>query len=145
MLVDEPSGDPLLPSLEELVLIDVFLDTPRVLFLYLLLTDLLEHQIFLKTLDLRTCIATSGAVRILTQVVLNVLGPVKRESADLDGKNRGGMEVLGEEGERDEEHIFGNSVRPYWDTDDDYDFSDEDVDDDDETSSTDSEFDLLVA
>ena len=144
MFVDEPSGDRLLPSLEELVLIDVFFDAPKVLFLYVLLTDLLEHDIFLKTLDLRTCIATNGAVRILSQVVPNVLGPAKRESADLGGKTRG-MEVLGEEGEGDEEHMFGNTVEPYWDTDDDYDFGDEDEDDDDETSSTGSEFDLLVA
>ena len=145
IFVDDPSGDPLFPSLEELVLIDVSLDTHRVIFLYLILADLLVHRIFIKTLDLRTCIATSGAVRLLSQVVLNVQGPAKRKSADLGGKTRGGMELLGEEEERDEEQEFPKSVRPYWDTDDDYDFAVEDEDDDDETSSTGSEFDVLVA
>jgi len=131
MFPDEPSGDPLLPSLEELVIIDVSLDAPRVLFLYLLLADLLMHQIFLKTLDLRTCTACRGAVRTLSQVVLNVQGPVKKESADLDGKNRGGMEVLGEEEESDEEKVFSNlKLRPYWDTDDDYGFGDEEDEED---------------
>lgn len=130
-LGDEPSGDPLLPSLEELVIIDVDLDAQRVLYLYNLLTDLLVHQISLKTLDLRMCNVTSGAVRTLSRVVPNVQGPVKKESADPDGKTRGGMEVL--EGERDEMNIFGDpKLRPYWDTLDDCDFSDEHEDEEDE-------------
>jgi hypothetical protein len=52
------------------------------------------------------CHLTSGAVRTLSQVVLNVQGPAKKESADLDGKTRGGMEVLGEEEESDEDERY---------------------------------------
>ena len=133
MFADEPTGDPLLPSLEELVLVNVSLDTPRVIFLDSLLYSLLTHDIVLKTLDLRTCTATSGAVRFLSQLVLNVLGPVKKESADLNGKPRGGVEVLGEEGESDEVNtLIKSKLRPYWDTDDEYDFGDEDDDEEDD-------------
>ena len=144
MLADEPIGDPLLPSLEELVIIDVFFDAQQVLYLYNLLTDLLVHQISLKTLDLRMCNVTSGAVRTLSRVVPNVQGPVKKVS---DGKTREGMEVLGEEVERDELNIFGDpNLRPYWVALDDCDFSDEheedeDEEDEDERWSTGSEMD----
>ena len=143
MLEDVPSGSSLLPSLEEVGLIDVFLNAPKVYYLYNMLTKLVELQIPLRVLDLRTCIATSNAVQLFSKIVMDVQGPVKRESADLDGKRRRGMEVHGEEGERDEEHGFGDvpTTLGSWDTDDDY---DEDYDEED-TSPTSSEFDLLPA
>ena len=79
MLKDAPRGDPLLPSLEELVLIDVSLTEQKVYYLYNMLSKLVELENRLMTLDLRTCIAHDWAVQFLSGIVVNVLGPTRRE------------------------------------------------------------------
>jgi hypothetical protein len=103
-----------------------------------MLLECVKLGIPLKTLDLRTCTADDRAVQLLSEIVVDVQGPVKEESGYLDGRRRGGAGVLGEEGGRDEKRFR------CWDSDSDK--SSDDTSDDDphdtsdvETSSTDSQ------
>ena len=98
MLEDAPRGDPLLPSLEELVLINVSLTEQKVYYLYNTLSKLVELENPITTLDLRTCIAHDWAVQLLSGIVVNVLGPTKRGSGYSYGGRRGRNGVL-EEGD----------------------------------------------
>ena len=137
MLKDAPCGGPLLPSLEELVLVDVFLDAAKVYYLYDLLIDLVELEIPIRTLDLRLCTVTDRAIKLLSEIVADVQGPVKR-NPDLGGIDTFGIDIFGEEEGTDEEyqerrHGF-NDVPPFfgsWDI----------VSDDDDGSEGDSDSD----
>ncbi|KAH9172618.1 hypothetical protein EDB89DRAFT_1885848 [Lactarius sanguifluus] len=76
----EDSGErncPLLPSLTNLVLIDVTLSARRTLRLCDALMKRVEQGVPLETLDLRTCLATSRAIELLSEIVVDVLGPEK--------------------------------------------------------------------
>ena len=78
MLENAPSGDPLLPSLEELVLVDVFFNAQKVHYLYNMLVKLVELEVQLTALDLRACIACDRAVQLFSGIVDDVRGPRRR-------------------------------------------------------------------
>ena len=124
MLKDAPCGVPLLPSLEELIVVNVFLDAKRVYYLYDMLIELVELEIPIRTLDLRLCIVTNRAVKLLSEIVVDVQGPVKW-SSDHSGIDTFGEEIDEEEGTDEEyqERYYGfNGVPPFlgsWDTVDD--------------------------
>jgi hypothetical protein len=110
--------DPLLPSLEELIFVDISLNAQKVYYLCDMLIECVELGIPLRTLDLRTCTASNRAVRLLSEIVVDVRGPVKKESGDLNERRRGSVGVLGEEGGRDEEEEGFDGVTPFlgsWD------------------------------
>jgi hypothetical protein len=84
MLLEDNGGreSPLLPSLTKLVLFNTGFSARRTLRLCDALMRRVEHGVPLETLHLRTCIATSRAVELLSEIVVNVLGPeVAFESA----------------------------------------------------------------
>jgi hypothetical protein len=68
--------DPLLPSLTELVLIDVALSEHRTLRLCDALMARVEQGVPLEKLDLRLCEATRDAVDLLGEIVVDVLEPI---------------------------------------------------------------------
>ncbi|KAH9070736.1 hypothetical protein EDB83DRAFT_361744 [Lactarius deliciosus] len=72
-------GFPLLPSLTKLDLIDTALSARRTLRLCDALMKRVEQGVPLEALDLTTCFATSRAVRLLGEIVVDVWGP-----ADFD-------------------------------------------------------------
>ena len=112
MLEAAPRGDPLLPSLQELVLIDVFLIKQKVYYLYKMLVELKNP---LTTLDLRTCIVSDWAVQLLSGITVDVLGPIKRRSGFLYEGRWGNNGVLEEE--RKGDHGFDKMPLPLgsWD------------------------------
>jgi hypothetical protein len=61
----------------------------------------MQAGISLRILDLPSHIAASRAVQLLREIA--VQGLVKRESGDPDGKGWRSLDVVGEEGGRDEE------------------------------------------
>ncbi|KAH8994106.1 hypothetical protein EDB86DRAFT_1283301 [Lactarius hatsudake] len=74
----EDSGEcecPLLPSLTNLVLIETALSARRTNRLCDALMKRVEQGVPLETLDLRTCSATSRAIELLSEIVVDVLGP----------------------------------------------------------------------
>ncbi|KAH9030010.1 hypothetical protein EDB84DRAFT_220671 [Lactarius hengduanensis] len=74
----EDSGErerPLLPSLTNLVLVDTALSARRTLRLCDALMKRVEQGVPLETLDLHTCLATSRAIELLSEIVVDVLGP----------------------------------------------------------------------
>jgi hypothetical protein len=92
-------GAPLLPSLGELILVNISLNAQKVYYLCDMLIDCIELGIPLRTLDLRTCTATNRAVQLLGEIVVDVQGPVN----NLGERRRGSAGVLGEERGRDDE------------------------------------------
>jgi len=79
-MVLEDDGErecPLLPSLTKLVLVDTALSAHRTLRLCDALMKRVEQGVPLETLDLHTCITTSRAVKLLSEVVVDVLDPEK--------------------------------------------------------------------
>ena len=70
-------GSPVLPSLTELALIDGELSARRTNRLCDALMKRVEQGVPLETLDLRTCHATNFAVRLLSEIVVNVWGPAE--------------------------------------------------------------------
>ena len=66
---------PLLPSLKKLKLVNIRLSASRTLFLCDALMKRVEQGVLLETLDLRTCLATNCAVKLLGKVVVEVLAP----------------------------------------------------------------------
>lgn len=91
-------GDPILPSFEELILVDISLNAPEVYYLCDMLIERVEPGIPLGMLDLRTCVAgTKRAVQLLSEIVVDVYAPVKKESGDLSGRRWGSAGALGEE------------------------------------------------
>ncbi|KAH9172621.1 hypothetical protein EDB89DRAFT_2165513 [Lactarius sanguifluus] len=68
---------PLLPSLTNLILVDTALSARRTFRLCDALMMRAEQGVPLETLDLRTCLATSRAIELLDEIVVDVLGPEK--------------------------------------------------------------------
>ena len=121
-------GGPLLPSLEELILVNISLDAQKVYYLCDMLIECVELGIPLKTLDLRTCNVANRGLQLLSEIVVDIQGPVKKESGDISGRRRERTGALGEEGGRDEEEDEFDRVTPllgFWDIGD----SDDDSDD----------------
>jgi hypothetical protein len=104
-------GDPLLPSLEELILSNISLNAQKVYYLCDILIECVELGVPLRTLDLRTCTVADRGVQLLSEIVVDVQGPVKKESGDLSGRRRGSAGAVGEEGRRDEEDSEDGFVR----------------------------------
>ena len=77
MLLEDDGGreGPLLPSLTKLELFDTTLGARRTLHICDTLMERVERGVPLETLDLRTCVATSRAVELLSEIVVEVLGP----------------------------------------------------------------------
>jgi hypothetical protein len=67
--------NPLLPSLITLVLVGTQLSARRTLRLCDVLMKRVEQGVPLEALDLKTCLATLYAVRLLREIVVDVLGP----------------------------------------------------------------------
>lgn len=84
MLENASRGEPPLPSLEELVLVDVFFNANNVCYLYSMLVKLVELEIPVTTLDLRTCLVSGRAVQLFSGIVDDVRGPVKERSEELE-------------------------------------------------------------
>jgi hypothetical protein len=78
MLLEDNGGcaKPLLPSLTTLVLTGAELSARRTLCLCDALMKRVEQGVPLETLDLHSCLATSRAVDLLSEIVVDVLGPV---------------------------------------------------------------------
>ncbi len=79
MLLENSGGreSPLLPSLTNLTLVKSALSARRTLCLCDALMKRVEQGVPLETLDLRMCLATSRAVQLLGEVVVDVWSPVK--------------------------------------------------------------------
>ncbi len=77
MLLEDDGGreSPQLPLLTKLVLVDTALLERRTLRLCDALMKRVEQGVPLETLDLRTCLATSHAVELLSEIMVDVLGP----------------------------------------------------------------------
>ena len=77
MLLEDNEGreSPLFPLLTKLVLFDSSLSAPRTLRLCEALVNRVEQGVPLETLDLRRCFATRRAVKLLSEIVSEVLGP----------------------------------------------------------------------
>jgi hypothetical protein len=78
MLLQENNGrckSPLLPLLKKLVLVELTLSASRTLHLCDALMNRVEQGAPLETLDLRKCHATSRAVELLSEIVVEVLDP----------------------------------------------------------------------
>ncbi|KAH9009851.1 hypothetical protein EDB83DRAFT_2531055 [Lactarius deliciosus] len=77
MLLDDRRGreSPLLPLLTTLILVDTALLERRTLHLCDALMKRVEEGVALETLDLRECLATSRAIELLSEIVVDVLGP----------------------------------------------------------------------
>ena len=67
----------LLPSLTNLVLVQSTLSACRTLRLCDVLMKRVEQGVPLETLDLRSCLGTSRAVELLSEIVVDVLGPAE--------------------------------------------------------------------
>jgi hypothetical protein len=67
----------LLPSLTNLVLVESILSACRTLRLCDVMMKRVEQGVPLELLDLRTCLATSRAVELLGEIVVDVLGPAE--------------------------------------------------------------------
>jgi hypothetical protein len=76
MLEDAPPDGPLLPSLTKLIILNVTLTASRAYFLRDMLIERAEQGVPLNVLDLRTCIASDRAVQLLTEIVVDVQGPL---------------------------------------------------------------------
>ena len=90
MLLEDNGGReiPLLPSLTKLILVNTELSARRAFRLCDALMKRVEQGVPLETLDLHTCAATSRAVDLLSQIVVDVSGPEKTldESEEMISK-----------------------------------------------------------
>ncbi|KAH9161210.1 hypothetical protein EDB89DRAFT_755259 [Lactarius sanguifluus] len=79
MLMEDNGGreSPLLPMLTTLVLVKTALFESRTLRLCDALMKRVEQGVPLETLDLRRCLVTSHAIELLSEIVVDVLGPEK--------------------------------------------------------------------
>jgi hypothetical protein len=77
MLLEDNVGceSPLLPSLTKLALINTALCPRRTLRLCDALMKRVEQGVPLETLDLRTCLSSSRVIELLSEIVVDVLGP----------------------------------------------------------------------
>jgi hypothetical protein len=62
-------GDPLLPSLEEIALVDITLNAPKVHYLCDMFMECVELGIPLRMLDIRTCRVANGVVKLFSEIV----------------------------------------------------------------------------
>ena len=91
LLQDNGGRDcPLLPSLTNIELIDTALSARRTLRLCDTLMKRVEQGVPLEVLDLRTCFATSFAVQILSEIVVNIWGPAELETEEPTQLTLGG-------------------------------------------------------
>ena len=74
----------MLPSLTNLELIDSALSARRTLLLCDALMKRVEQGVPLEVLDLRTCYATSVAVQLLGEIVVDVLCPAELETIETE-------------------------------------------------------------
>ncbi|KAH9170565.1 hypothetical protein EDB89DRAFT_2230574 [Lactarius sanguifluus] len=129
---------PLLPSLTKLILIDTplvgaGLSTRRTLRLCDALMRRVELGVPLETLDLRKCLATSRAVELLSEIVVDVLGPketlkTKAQMLSMAG-SRGILDESGNgpriegygEGDPDTSTGSDNEAQDDWEIEDGYD------------------------
>jgi hypothetical protein len=84
MLLEDSGGrkNPLLPSLTTLHLIDDHLSVQGTFRLRDALMKRVEQGVPLETLDLQSCIASNRAVKLLSETVVDVLGPVEMETSE---------------------------------------------------------------
>jgi hypothetical protein len=87
MLLQDSGGRecPLLPSLTKFELIDNALSARRTHLLCDTLMKRVEQGVPLEVLDLRSCTATSLAIRLLSEIVVDVRGPEDLETTRTDG------------------------------------------------------------
>jgi hypothetical protein len=87
MLLQDSGGRecPLLPLLTKLELIDGVLSARGTHLLYDTLMKRMEQGVPLEVLDLRSCTATGLAIRLLSEIVVDVWGPEKLENIRTDG------------------------------------------------------------
>ena len=87
MLLQDSGGRecPLLPLLTELELIGNTLSARRTRLLCDTLMKRVEQGVPLEVLDLRSCNATNLAIRLLSEIVVDVWGPENLESIRTDG------------------------------------------------------------
>jgi hypothetical protein len=77
MLAEEaPSNGPRLPSLTKLILLNDALTVARTYHLLDMLKERVKQGVPLQALDLRTCVAADHAIKLLTEIVADVQGPV---------------------------------------------------------------------
>ena len=117
----------LLPSLKKLVLLGTRLSARRTLHLCDALMNRVEQGAPLETLDLSTCLASSYAVRLLSEIVVEVLGPdeaLEKEANKIskwDSTARGifvGDDDSGvEDYYGDDTDLAGDDIRVYGETD----------------------------
>ena len=69
------SDGPRLPMLTKLILVDVGLDARRTCYLGDMLIERVEQGVPLECLDLRTCVASNGAIQLLAEIVVDVQEP----------------------------------------------------------------------
>jgi len=102
--------DPLFPSLTELVLIDVALSEHRTLRLCDALMARVEQGIPLETLDLRSCQATSDAVDLLREIVVDVLEPIVIARVFPSLWNTDSRHFVSHEGSGEDDYSDGDDV-----------------------------------
>ena len=128
---------PLLPSLTKLILVDTEMSGRRTHRLCDALMKRVEQGVPLEALDLHACLATSRAVELLSEIVVDVIGPVqtlkkrayRRSTWDeaargtfvKDDSSASGIEDYDEDDPGNDDEVWGN-----WGIDDDEDEDDED-------------------
>ena len=85
MLAQEaPSNGPRLPSLTKLTLINDSLTVARTHLLLDMLKERVKQGVPLQAIDLCTCVAADHAIKLLTEIVVDVQGPVIPPGAEGD-------------------------------------------------------------
>jgi hypothetical protein len=116
---DTPPGGPLrLPSLTKIILHNVLLTALRTYHLRDMLIKCKEQGAPLETLDLRTCIASEGAIQLLAEIVGDVKGPAEALNRDRGNPAlsdwRGGVDFFNEK-ERAYDDEFDDELFPWHD------------------------------
>ncbi|KAH9174521.1 hypothetical protein EDB89DRAFT_1951351 [Lactarius sanguifluus] len=128
MLLDDHGGreSPLLPSLTTLILVDAALLKRRALHLCDALMKRVEEGVPLETLDLRKCLATSRVIELLSEIVVDVLGPEETFETGSQIRSESVARGLyledesddcsGVEEDYDEDSAYTGSDEEVWDT-----------------------------
>ena len=142
-LLEDNGGreSPLLPSLTKLVLVDTALidnalSARRTLRLCDALMKRVEQGVPLETLDLRTCLATSRAVELLSEIVVDVLGPEETLKTRAQMLSMSVSHCIFAENESDVEDYdeddpgtsSDDEVRDNWEIDDEYEYDEDEAD-----------------
>ena len=117
MLLGDNEGrdleSPLLPSLTKLVLINNTALCPlRTLRLCDALMKRVEEGVPIETLDLRTCLSGSRSIELLSEIVVDVLGP--EEIYDEDWEDMGRSDVVREMWEIEDERVGSKNEADYY-------------------------------